>query len=211
MSVYRTNDVMASYPRIPEYDAIRAHRKLTFLELHAEHCQWLKVCHIADAKRSVGNWDLQPFFRHTQYKKSNVQYVNIVLQRIQDMARGNAKSKQSKRPGSNEVEFVSIRLSDEDKAALAEKEPMTAHEFFGMCDTLVAEGYKISVSMQNNGSVNFTATCRDSGHVNEGKALSGWGDSVISAAMSFLYKHDDLSGGDWAASASPDSFVSKFG
>jgi hypothetical protein len=123
------------------------------------------------------------------------------------MARGKKKSPQK---GPQQIEFVSIRLDDDDKAILAEQDEPLADEIVAQIQSWIDEGYKVSVNMTDSGSVNFTLTCKDPDHENYGKALSGWGDSFLTSYMSFYHKHTYKCAEVWE-STSNTTGTAKFG
>ncbi len=197
--------------RISEYDSFRQRGvKLSYLQLYQEGVEYFWKAPLSELRPLVYLYTYPPISKFSAQSKASVRYLNIYLQRMYEMARGKSKPK-DKMP--NNIQFVSIRLSDDDKAALAELPDMTAYEFSTLVDHFVGNGYKLSVGMQANGSVNMTATCRDSESDNYNLALSGWGNSVLTAAMSLRYKHFTMAEEDWSDFAGDESSIAppKFG
>ena len=117
------------------------------------------------------------------------------------MARNNGKTgtKTGKTaPGDFGVDFVSLRLSDEDKAAFADA-ALDPADVLSDLVRMVEAGYKLSVSyVEKSGS--FVATITSPPNLETGRrsALSGFGPTPDLALAVLAHKHYHIgNGGDW--------------
>ena len=117
------------------------------------------------------------------------------------MARNNGKSdsKTGKTAsGDFGVDFVSLRLSDEDKAMLSEAIP-EAGDVLSDVVRMVEGGYKLSLSfVEKSDSYCATITSPTNPETGRKSALSGFGPTPDLALAVLAHKHYHLgNGGDW--------------
>lgn len=103
---------------------------------------------------------------------------------------------------SSAVEFLNVRLTDEDKQALGAG-ANNVEEILDTAFRLVDEGYKLSVSLDaKNHSYLGSITLKQGG---VSKVLTGRGSTAINALASLLYRHVVLLRGDWSNYEQTDS------
>lgn len=179
---------------------------LSSLQLYHEFVEWCMSAPLDDVIHHA-RCEIKPTSPvELRHGNAAMRYWNILFRRL-SMARGKSKNQQKH---TQQIEFVSVRLDDDDKSRLAEADEPLADEIVAQIQSWIDEGYKISVNMTDSGSVNFTLTCKDPDHENHGRALSGWGDSFLTAYMSFHYKHTYKCAGIWE-STSKTTGTAKFG
>lgn len=105
--------------------------------------------------------------------------------------------------------FVSIDLSDTDRASLAQLH-FEAEDAFSFLEEMCDDGYKVTVSEDGAHSCYIcSATGRTPDNQNRGYTLSGRGKTFLGSVASLAYKHITLcERGAWTnyggSSASPD-------
>lgn len=114
------------------------------------------------------------------------------------MATGNSKGKKSagKSGGRGGVQFIDVRLSEDDKDRIQESLSSGNITFDAIFD-LLEEGYKFGLRRDER-NYTYVATLTDQ-RTTPTRVLSGRGSIPINSIASLLYRHLVLLGGDWEA------------
>lgn len=94
--------------------------------------------------------------------------------------------------------FVNIPLDDQAKDAIANSQ-MDDQALMGDLSSLLLTGYRIGMQWEDySQAVQVTLTCRDEGSTNYGFAISSRHPDPRTALISVLYKHFEITEGDWS-------------
>ena len=128
------------------------------------------------------------------------------------MARKSTSKSGKANSGDFGVDFVSLRLSDADKAHLAEQAP-SADDIVSSIVRCAEEGYKVSLSYVER-SDSYVASLTTPINPDNGRkaALSGFGPTPDSALMCLFYKHYHIGNdGAWALAVDGKDSFGAFG